>query len=378
MVDRSETYSCSTATTNEVGDERLLEMTEEQLENLVKDLEEKNVVLEIETKMFEDFYEKQDLNSVMLNASNNTSSFGSTGEISRPIGRKRSKVRNTIDRTLRLTTNQKCDIAQKTVEKLKTEIKKTADEAEKVVDTYKATSEQYELEQSDLKKERMEFERDIVKGARNPDTKKTTAERVIRYFEDRFRAKDALIEKFRLKISTQRTQMKKLLLQLKQKEEMGEVLHAVDFNQLKIENQQYMEKIEERNHDLLHLKQEAGKTQQALNSIKRKLQELMTESKKLETEIKIQEDLQAKIDAEFEQVTEQKLQAEKTNENLKEHLSDYQVPAVMDFVTESAKLRELQKMKTTWQRKVEIIKMSYDSHQKKWLALKKSSQQIHR
>ncbi|XP_036366166.1 coiled-coil domain-containing protein 113-like isoform X2 [Octopus sinensis] len=339
---------------------------------------EKNVVLEIETKMFEDFYEKQDLNSVMLNASNNTSSFGSTGEISRPIGRKRSKVRNTIDRTLRLTTNQKCDIAQKTVEKLKTEIKKTADEAEKVVDTYKATSEQYELEQSDLKKERMEFERDIVKGARNPDTKKTTAERVIRYFEDRFRAKDALIEKFRLKISTQRTQMKKLLLQLKQKEEMGEVLHAVDFNQLKIENQQYMEKIEERNHDLLHLKQEAGKTQQALNSIKRKLQELMTESKKLETEIKIQEDLQAKIDAEFEQVTEQKLQAEKTNENLKEHLSDYQVPAVMDFVTESAKLRELQKMKTTWQRKVEIIKMSYDSHQKKWLALKKSSQQIHR
>ncbi|XP_014778145.1 coiled-coil domain-containing protein 113 isoform X1 [Octopus bimaculoides] len=378
MVDRSETYSCSTATTNEAGDERLLEMNNEQLENLVKDLEEKNVVLEIETKMFEDFYEKQDLNSVMLNASNNTSSFGSTGEISRPIGRKRSKVRNTIDRTLRLTTNQKCDIAQKTVEKLKTEIKKSTDEAEKVVDTYKATSEQYELELSDLKKERMEFERDIVKGARNPDSKKTTAERVIRYFEDRFRAKDALIEKFRLKISTQRTQMKKLLLQLKQKEEMGEVLHAVDFNQLKIENQQYMEKIEERNHDLLHLKQEAGKTQQALNSIKKKLQELVTESKKLETEIKIQEDLQARIDAEFEQVTEQKLQAGKTNENLKEHLSDYQVPAVMDFVTESAKLRELQKMKKTWQRKVEIIKISYNSHQKKWLVLKKFSEEIQR
>lgn len=39
MVDRSETYSCSTATTNETTDERLLEMNDEQLENFVKDLE---------------------------------------------------------------------------------------------------------------------------------------------------------------------------------------------------------------------------------------------------------------------------------------------------------------------------------------------------
>lgn len=49
---------------------------------------------------------------------------------------------------------------------------------------------------------------------------------------------------------------------------MGEVLHAVDFNQLKIENQQYMEKIEERNTDLLRLKQDASKTMQLLNIIK--------------------------------------------------------------------------------------------------------------
>ena len=49
---------------------------------------------------------------------------------------------------------------------------------------------------------------------------------------------------------------------------MGEVLHEVDFNQLKIENQQYIEKIDERNQDLLRLKMMAGNTLQVLNSYK--------------------------------------------------------------------------------------------------------------
>ena len=46
---------------------------------------------------------------------------------------------------------------------------------------------------------------------------------------------------------------------------MGEVLHEVDFNQLKIENQQYLEKIDEKNQDLLRLKLMAGNVQQILN-----------------------------------------------------------------------------------------------------------------
>ena len=60
----------------------------------------------------------------------------------------------------------------------------------------------------------------------------------------------------------------KLILSLLQKEEMGEVLHEVDFNQLKIENQQYIEKIDERNQDLLRLKLMAGNTLQVLNTYK--------------------------------------------------------------------------------------------------------------
>jgi predicted house-cleaning NTP pyrophosphatase (Maf/HAM1 superfamily) len=41
-----------------------------------------------------------------------------------------------------------------------------------------------------------------------------------------------------------------------------QVLHVIDFDQLKIENQQYLEKIEERNNELLRLKLTTGKTVQ--------------------------------------------------------------------------------------------------------------------
>ena len=77
-----------------------------------------------------------------------------------------------------------------------------------------------------------------------------------------------MVGKLRLKNSTLRVQKKKLHMQLKQKEEMGEVLNEVDFKQLKIENSQYLEKIEERNQDLLRLKLMATNTLQVLNTYK--------------------------------------------------------------------------------------------------------------
>jgi hypothetical protein len=52
---------------------------------------------------------------------------------------------------------------------------------------------------------------------------------------------------------------------LKQKEEMGEVLHAIDFDQLQIENKQYLLKIDEQNTEMLKLKLASGNTMQTLN-----------------------------------------------------------------------------------------------------------------
>lgn len=43
--------------------------------------------------------------------------------------------------------------------------------------------------------------------------------------------------------------------QLRQKDDMGDALHYIDFHQLQIENKQYVSRIEERNDELLKVTQ---------------------------------------------------------------------------------------------------------------------------
>lgn len=56
-----------------------------------------------------------------------------------------------------------------------------------------------------------------------------------------------------------------------QKEEMGEVLHVVDFEQLKIEHEQYVEKLEAKNRELKRLKVTTGRLIQSVNDMKEEL-----------------------------------------------------------------------------------------------------------
>jgi len=85
---------------------------------------------------------------------------------------------------------------------------------------------------------------------------------------------------------------------------MGEVLHEVDFSQLKIENQQYIEKIDERNQELLRLKMMAGSTLQVLNAYKKKLSTLTMELDRIKVDIEARHELLARIDDETKIVEE--------------------------------------------------------------------------
>ena len=60
-------------------------------------------------------------------------------------------------------------------------------------------------------------------------------------------SKEQEVIQVRLENIKLKNQVKKRENQLKEKEELGEGLHLIDFEQLKIENQTYNEKIEERN-----------------------------------------------------------------------------------------------------------------------------------
>lgn len=128
---------------------------------------------------------------------------------------------------------------------------------------------------TELKREAYEFKRDVVVAGESMRTGKTMAESIIRYMEEKIRQRDASIEKLRLKNTTIKSKLQKIESQLEQKEEMGDVLHYIDFHQLQIENAQFQERIEGRNGDLLRLKVGTGWTLHSLIKIKLRLSDLL-------------------------------------------------------------------------------------------------------
>ncbi|XP_076469850.1 cilia- and flagella-associated protein 263-like [Babylonia areolata] len=374
----TDTLSADTQSVDTSEVDPLQDLTDEQLYQLVEETLRANQVLEAETRMFEKYLRRvEPKDASLLQPSTSYTSGNQSGrdDLGRVSHRKRSKSRSSnMDRSLKLSAEQKCDIAQREIEELREDIESLKEESEKVLDTYKAIMEEADMRLAEIKKESYEFDRDIVKGSVNSRTSKVIAEKVLRYFDDRLKARDTLIEKLRLKNSTLKVQKKKLHLQLKQKEEMGEVLHEVDFNQLKIENQQYLEKIDERNQDLLRLKLMAGNTTQVLNSYKKKLNTMTMESEQLDAEIQSRNDTLSKIDAETACVEAERAKAEKINRKLRRQLADYRVPDVMEYVQEKADLYEIQKKVKSWERKVEIAEMALKTHRKTWRQMQYGSQ----
>lgn len=69
-------------------------------------------------------------------------------------------------------------------------------------------------------------------------------------------------------------------------EELADGLHLIDFEQLKIENQTYNEKIEERNEELQKLRKKITNTVQVFTHLKEKLQFVQGENMLLKNKLK--------------------------------------------------------------------------------------------
>uniref|UniRef100_A0A0R3W8J4 Cilia- and flagella-associated protein 263 n=1 Tax=Taenia asiatica TaxID=60517 RepID=A0A0R3W8J4_TAEAS len=167
-----------------------------------------------------------------------------------------------------------------------------------------------------------------------------------------------LVDKYRLNNSTLRSHRRRLLSQQKQKEEMGEVLHEVDFEQLKIENAQFLEIIDGKNQELLRLKLTAGRVTQISTALKRKLTQLSQESISLQNEIKNHEEMAAKTTRETAQVIREKQKIESQIAHLNKLMEDYRVPPVMEYVNSVREMRLLKRKAKIQSRKVDIAKAS--------------------
>ena len=259
----------------------------------------------------------------------------------------------------RLTIEQKCEIANAQLDQQKKEMEETKKSSERLVDTLKAVLEETDIRIGELKKDAYEFKRDIVVGAENMRTGRTMAEKVQKYMEDKLKSRDSMIDKLKLKNVTVKAQINKAEAQLKQKEEMGDVLHYIDFHQLQIENKQYMAKIEERNDELLKLKMTTGAAVQTLNSQKEKLAKFQEEAEFLGREIKTRTELLRKLRDDYSTVTGEIVSEKRTKKRLgQQQAESNEMPQILDYVGQKAEFLDLQQALKNWERKLEIMEMA--------------------
>ncbi|XP_042319304.1 coiled-coil domain-containing protein 96 [Sceloporus undulatus] len=98
------------------------------------------------------------------------------------------------------------------------------------------------------------------------------AVREVEQIQAREQGKEREMTEVRLEYIKLKHRIQKLEANLKAQEELAEGLHLIDFEQLKIENQTYNEKIEERNEELLKLRRRITNTVQIISPVKEKLQ----------------------------------------------------------------------------------------------------------
>jgi hypothetical protein len=167
-----------------------------------------------------------------------------------------------------------------------------------------------------------------------------------------------MVDKLNLKNATLKQQILKLENQLQHKEEMGEVLHGIDFDQLKIENQQYVAKIQERNDELLKLKLTTGNIIQTLNACKKKLDKLILESEALKKMMGEKQALSKTVQEEIEKIDGEKGKVKKANGALQKQIEESGMPEVLEYVNQKATAHQLKKELANLERKVEIAEMT--------------------
>lgn len=309
---------------------------EAQVEALRKDIEQ----LRLENSVLLSYNEKK------------TAELGADDE-------EKKKKKSKKNMATQLSSEQRCEIANIVHEDLIAEIEAHRKNSEKMIDTLRAVLEETEIRIGELKRDAYEFKRDVVVGAENTRTGKIMAERVTRYFDDKFKQIDAIIEKLRLKNSTLKGQISKLEATLAQKEEVGDALHYIDFHQLQIENKQYVAKIEERNDELLAVKHASSKTTQALNEYKQRLAVQLDDASWLNNELTSKEALRIKLEQEQKKASRE-IQLERRSKNkLRSNVEEAaEMPNVEDYIAQKRQLQNLEVVRKNWEKKVEIMEMA--------------------
>ncbi|CAD1472519.1 unnamed protein product, partial [Heterotrigona itama] len=236
----------------------------------------------------------------------------------------------------------------------------------------RAEIEEIEIRISEVHESREEFESEVVTEGVDPITGKILAERVMRFIEEWLRSANTILQRLRLKSATTRMHIRKARQQLAQRKELGELLRAVDFEKLKIENQDYAKLLEEKNLYVIDMKRIAGYYHLKLTQHKQKLEDLLRKLNEVKKEIVSKQDQieELKVEHKIIEVKVKRLNLQLNN--LLTFMESHTAPDILEFVATQEEYAALDRTYKLLQRRRNTQRIIYEEYKKQTQVKKKS------
>ncbi|XP_029165748.1 LOW QUALITY PROTEIN: coiled-coil domain-containing protein 113 [Nylanderia fulva] len=293
----------------------------------------------------------------------NNQSAKRSGKVSPPSYCYTSLISYNISLQLcRITYAYRIEMVNTEIRELQKELAKLERTSTKRKVYMRAQMEEAEMSIRETCKTKKEFEENVVKKGVDSITGKIPAEKFIRFIEEWLKIIDAAMEQIRLRMTTTRSQIRKVKLQLQHRKELGEALRAVDFEQLNIENQVCIREIDEKNRYLLEMKRIVAGYNIALTKHKEKVGNLMSIINEVRN--KIASKKQEIVKLQLEKVA-MKVEIKKAEEQLKSVMAlmdDFEVPDVIDFIKKRIEFQELRRIHKQLSRQRNIQQISLKSN----------------
>ncbi|CAG9763739.1 unnamed protein product [Ceutorhynchus assimilis] len=350
------------------------ELTDQQLIELVEEMETENRHLYLENILFESFLKEHDPSSLdgfeeiinfLLRKPSTSPTRVSTGvSLDRDRG-SGSKEKYRLDSYTSITSiaegkgpkinlSQKTEMLLRAMEESHIALESFLKKCHATKRNLKAELEEFSIREAEIKEATEIFEYSVVTQGIDKLTQRIPAEKFIRYMEEWLKSAQLQIEKLRLKIATLKVQYKKVSQQLIQRQELGENVHAVDFDQLEIENKHFLERINQKNVHLVELKKMNGKANLVLSNHKKFLQKQQDDCNKLKIQIREKNKLIERTEKECE-AAERELQLEMDKyDHCRRLKNEYTVPDVMQYVRLKDQLFDIKKNIKIWTRRNKI------------------------
>ena len=227
------------------------------------------------------------------------------------------------------------------IRKLAQELEKRLASNERDIAQSQATLESLDQKASQINETFKMFKREIAVESIDRQSGKPLKFKRILALESTEAAKDKEVEDVRLTNIHFQNRIAKLVERVGAKEELADGLHMIDFEQLKIENQTFSEKIEARNDELHKLNKKTTGTVVVLTHVKEKLKCVEAETMELEAQLENLEGKKGKVTI----LRDRLLKVKKVRDKLREQLLALSTNQVM--IGNDQLISDYEKRKTT-------------------------------